>query len=159
MTGLISMHGRVAAIFLIAGGIASSVDAAGPQVYSSRCSMCHQPNGAGIPGQFPRLSGRVGQIAASKDGRSYLVKVVLFGMFGPVDVDGRHISGMMPPMGSLADQDVADTLNFVVTLEKPKKAITPFTAAEVKAIRNAEKLTAAKVASLRAGLASKGTIP
>lgn len=121
--------------------------------------MCHQRTGAGLPGQFPRLSGRVATIAASQAGRAYLVKVLLYGMFGAIDVDGRRINGMMPPMGSLADQDVADTLNFVVALEKPKKKVASFTAAEVKAVRSAGTLTASAVGKIRADLAAKGDVP
>lgn len=133
--------------------------AAGAQTFASRCAMCHQANGAGLPGQFPRLKGRMGAIAASKEGRAYLIKVVLFGMFGPIEVDGKRISGMMPALGSMSDQDVADTLNFAVMLEKPKKAVASFTAGEVKAARAAGSLTAAGVAKARAAAAARGAIP
>lgn len=140
-------------------GWALPAHATGAQTFASRCAMCHQANGAGLPGQFPRLSGRAAAIAASKDGRDYLIKVLLFGMFGPIDVDGKRISGMMPSVGSLGDQDVADTLNFIVALEKPKKHVAPFSAAEVKAVRAAGKLTASGVAKVRAAAAAKGAIP
>ncbi|WP_245656414.1 c-type cytochrome [Novosphingobium naphthalenivorans] len=144
---------------LLSASYASLANAAGVQVFSSRCSACHQPDGAGVPGQFPRLKGRISQIAASKDGRGYLITVVLYGMFGAINVDGRQISGMMPPMGSLSDQDIADTLNFAVALEKPRKKVAVFTAAEVKTVRGAGRLPAAGVAKQRAELATKGVIP
>lgn len=161
MPGAISMRSRI----IVAGALSMSalqaapVLAAGNQVYATRCSMCHQSDGAGVAGQFPRLKGRVGQIAGAKDGRAYLIKVVLFGMFGPITVDGRKISGMMPPMGSLSDHDAADTLNFLISLEKPKKAVAPFTAAEIKATRQGGPMSAAAVSKVRTGLAAKGIVP
>jgi hypothetical protein len=112
-----------------------------------------------VPGQYPRLKGRVGQIATSRDGRAYLITVVLYGMFGAIKVDERPITGMMPPMGSLSDQDIADTLNLAVGLEAPKKKVAAFTAAEVKGVRDAGRRSAADVAKLRAGLVAKGLIP
>ncbi|KHK90196.1 c-type cytochrome [Novosphingobium malaysiense] len=155
---------KLSRIVLVAAGLlpavhASSAHADGAEVYSSRCSACHKADGAGVLGQFPRLKGRVGQIATSKDGRSYLISVLLYGIFGAVSVDGRQLNGMMPPMGSLSDQDIADTLNFTVALEKPGKKIAAFTAAEVKHVRNAGRLSAAQVAKQRAALAAKGAIP
>lgn len=152
------------ATILIAGigaglSLSAPAQASGTEVYASRCSMCHQSTGAGLPGQFPRLKGRAGEIATSKAGREYLIKVMLFGMFGAIKVDGRAINGMMPGMGSLKDADIADTLNHVVMLEKPKGKVAPFTAAEVKAVRDAGKLSSAQVAKQRAALAAKGLIP
>jgi Cytochrome c2 len=149
----------MAGALCIAGVSAIPGEVSASQVYTTRCSMCHRPDGSGVAGQFPRLKGRAGEIAASKEGRSYLIEVVLFGIMGGIDVDGRKIAGMMPPMGSMADQDVADTLNYLVSMAKPKKAVAPFTAAEVKAVRARGKLTAAAVGKERAALAAKGLIP
>jgi mono/diheme cytochrome c family protein len=132
--------------------------AAGPQVYASRCSMCHQTTGAGLPGSFPRLSGRVSQIAASPDGRAYLVRVLLFGMYGSVTIDGKSINGLMPNMASMADQDMADVLNHVVSLKKVGKPAA-FTAAEVAKVRAGPKATTSAMAAERARLVAKGGFP
>lgn len=133
--------------------------AAGPQTFASRCSMCHQPSGAGLPGQFPRLSGRVSQIATSTDGRRYLAMVLLYGIYGPITVDDRKITGLMPGMGTLSDQDVADVLNHAVSLKKAAKPAAAFTAAEIAKVRAGGKMTAAQVAAERGRLAAKGLIP
>jgi len=132
--------------------------ATGQQTYNTRCSMCHQPSGAGLPGQFPRLSGRVAQIAATRDGRDYLVKLLLHGMSGSINVDGKPISGLMPGAGSLSDADIAEVLNYSVNLKKVGKP-APFTEAEVAKVRAAGKLSANQVAALRTGLAVRGAIP
>ncbi|HEX7853425.1 MAG TPA: cytochrome c [Sphingobium sp.] len=138
--------------------LASPALAGGQQNFAARCSMCHQTTGAGLPGQFPRLSGRVAQIAASPDGRAYLTKVLLNGMFGSITVDGQPINGLMPGMGAMNDQDIADILNYVVSLKKVGKPAS-FTAAEIARVRASGKMSASEVATERTRLATKGTIP
>lgn len=160
------MHGlkrRIASIgWTLALGaglcLTGAAHATGTATYLSRCSMCHQPSGAGLPGQFPRLSGRVAQIAASPAGRALLGKIMLYGMYGSIKVDGKMISGLMPPMGSLADQDVADVLNYVVAFKKGGKPVGPFTAAEVAKLRTV-KMSGAAVGAERNDLATKGLVP
>lgn len=139
-------------------GWALPASATASQTYSVRCATCHQISGAGLPGLYPRLKGRAGAIAGSKEGRTYLIKVTLFGLLGPIEVDGKRISGMMPPTATLSDQDVAEVLNHAVNLEKPQKAVPPFTAAEVKAVRATGPLTAAQVAKARAAAVLHGAI-
>ena len=36
----------------------------GAAVFDANCAFCHQGGGVGVPGQFPRLAGRAGAIAA-----------------------------------------------------------------------------------------------
>jgi mono/diheme cytochrome c family protein len=144
---------------IIMATLTSPASATGLQTFSSRCSMCHQPSGAGLPGQFPRLSGRVSQIAASPDGRRYLAFVLLYGIYGPIKVDGKPITGLMPGMGTLSDQDVADVLNHAVALQKPAKPVPAFTATEIAKIRATGKKTSSEVAAERGRLAAKGLIP
>jgi cytochrome c5 len=85
--------------------------------FNSNCSMCHQLAAAGLPGQFPRLAGRAGQIAATPAGRDYLEHVVLFGMAGRITVDGSPIFGVMPSFASLSNDDLAAALNYVANLD------------------------------------------
>jgi len=149
------------AVFLAAGVVAMTAPtlAAGPQTYSAQCSMCHQPNGAGLPGSFPRLAGRLPVIAGSPAGRHYLAMVLLHGLYGPIAVDGKHISGLMPSMASLSDQAIADVLNHAMTLDKAARKIAPFTAAEIGKVRAAGGKTGADVAAERARLAALKLIP
>ena len=85
--------------------------ATGQQTFAAQCSMCHQPDGAGLPGSFPRLKGRIAAIAGSPEARSYPIMVLLHGLYGPITVDGQQISGLMPPVGGqLNDQAVAEVL-------------------------------------------------
>ena len=46
---------------------------------------------------------------------SYLIRVVLNGMAGPIEVGGRRYDAVMTPLRYLKDQQVADVLNFILT--------------------------------------------
>ena len=147
------------ALAAIAATHATPALATGQQTYSGQCSMCHQPTGAGLPGTFPRLAGRVPIIAGSPDGRKYLASVLLYGLYGPVMIDGKQISGLMPPMASLNDQAIADVLNHVLTLGKPGRKIAPFTAAEIAAVRAGVRKSGAVVGEERKRLVGLKLIP
>src|SRR5579863_8381874 len=97
-------------------------DASHSAAFDTNCSMCHQLGAAGVPGQFPRLAGRAGRIAATAAGRNYLERVVLFGMIGSVTVDGSPIvGGVMPSFASLSDTDLADALDYITSLDDSGK--------------------------------------
>ena len=94
-----------------ANAISSEPDKADYQ----RCAACHLPTGEGIPGAFPPLKGRVANIAASDEGRSYLVSVVNAGLMGSITVDGVSYMGVMPAQGSSYDAAaISDVLNHSV---------------------------------------------
>ncbi len=48
-------------------------------------------------------------------GRGHLIRTVLNGMSGPIEVKGRRYDAVMTPLRYLKDQQVADVLNFVLT--------------------------------------------
>lgn len=85
----------------------------GAQVYGS-CSGCHQANGQGVPGTFPPLAGHAPDLFAADP--EYLAQVVLFGLQGPITVEGSQYSGVMPAWHeSLSDAQIAAVLNYVLT--------------------------------------------
>lgn len=150
--------GHTALLLVAASGMTGEGRASGAQTYATKCAMCHQPDGAGLAGQFPRLNGRAAQIAASPDGRALLGKILLNGMYGTIKVDGKTMTGLMPPMPMLTDQDAADVLNYVVALRKGGKAPAPFKAAEIAKLR-AARLSSAAVGTERNRLAGTGIVP
>ncbi|AGH49186.1 cytochrome c class I [Sphingomonas sp. MM-1] len=129
-----------------------------PQAYKANCQMCHQSAAQGVPGVYPRLAGRMDKVAASEDGRRYLIAVLLHGQTGRIMVDGKPLSGAMLPYARLADKDLADILTYISTAGARAKA-RPFTPAEVAAVRAAPKLPAAKVGEERGRLATAGIVP
>jgi mono/diheme cytochrome c family protein len=82
----------------------------GKAVFTRVCAVCHQPTGVGVPGAFPPLAGS--EIAATKD-PTIPIKIVLFGLQGPITVSGKAFNSVMPPQGAiLSDKDIADALSY-----------------------------------------------
>ena len=122
--------------------------------FDTNCAMCHQLEAAGVPGQFPRLAGRAGKIAATAAGRNYLECVVLFGMIGGITVDDTPIvGGVMPSFASLSDQDLADALDYIVSLDDSGKFHwhgAVFKPADIARARAGKQLSPTEVHGLRA---------
>ena len=112
--------------------------AAGSDVYTLRCVICHQPSAQGVPGLYPPLANSIGFDLNLKRGRNYLIQVALNGMTGPVNVNGIIYNGLMPPFAQLPDAEIADVLNYVLTTfnaDQLPKDFAPITAHEVKQAR------------------------
>lgn len=142
--------GVVALALLLGVSLAQS----GQALYGQYCASCHQANGQGLPGAFPPLGGHVQEILAKKDGRAYLIQVVLFGLQGAIKVKGQTYNGAMPAWeAQLKDDQIAAILNFLATGfgNKPPAGFKPYTPEEVKKER-AKKLTPQKVYALRQAL-------
>ncbi len=125
----------------------------GAATYDTICTACHQPTGLGVPGTFPPLSGHAAAILARPGGRAYLARVVLYGLQGEIDVDGKHFNGTMPPLGdALSDEQLAAALDYVLHSWTNDKALppgfAPFVPSEIAGARN-DKLTAGEVYALR----------
>ncbi|MEZ5983009.1 MAG: cytochrome c [Parvularculaceae bacterium] len=126
-----------------AAGEAAPAAEHGGKVYQ-RCAACHLPTGAGVPGAFPRLAGRINQAATGDGGRDYLVMVVSKGLVGEIEIDGRKYRGVMPAQAGLTDEDIAAVLNYAMALK------TPGEAAPAAAMEPAKPFTKEEVAEIRA---------
>lgn len=77
------------------------------------CGTCHQPDGKGLPASgFPPLVGT--KWVTGNEER--LIKVVLKGLLGPIDINGRKYPGQVPMTpfeGLLNDEEVAAVLTYV----------------------------------------------
>lgn len=126
-------------------------EAMGQQAFTSTCAACHQATGQGIPGAFPPLAGHAAEVYQA-GGREYLIQVVLYGLQGAITVNGTTYNGVMPPWPNLSDDQVANSLNYVLTAWGDAPAdFTPFRGAEVAALRGAG-LSGADVHAARAEL-------
>ena len=85
--------------------------AAGKSLYTGTCSVCHQDNGAGLPGVFPPLAA---SDWVNSQGEDELIKVILNGLTGPVTVNGEDYNSVMPPMSQLTDDEIANILTYVL---------------------------------------------
>jgi len=142
------------AALLAAGAGAAYAD--GAAVFDNSCAFCHQAAGVGVPGQFPRLAGRVGAIADKPDGKKFLPQILLNGMSGRISVDGEPILGIMPAFDSLSDDDIASVLNYLTALDH---APVPFTADEIKAARDQPRMSPTDIAAERTRLSAAKIVP
>jgi len=95
------------------------------------CAACHQANGMGTPGQFPPLAG-ADWVLESDPGR--IIRIVLDGVSGPMNVNGVAYNNVMPPWRStLNDEEVAQVLTYARTAWN--NSASPVTTEQVAAIR------------------------
>jgi nitrite reductase (NO-forming) len=83
---------------------------AGQELFAGTCSVCHQANGAGLPGVFPPLA-KSDYLAADL---TRAMRVVLHGLTGKLTVNGHEYNSVMPPMNQLNDDEVANILTYVL---------------------------------------------
>jgi len=103
----------------------------------NNCSSCHQANGNGIPGAFPPLNKNAA-LKYNAD-RDYLLKAVVFGLNGEIEVDGNKYNGAMPAWAQLSDEEIAAVLNHELSSwDNPGiiKAFQPYLPADVARIRS-----------------------
>lgn len=105
-------------------------DTPGGKLYAQVCAACHMPNGSGVPGMQPALTGSA--VVAGDTNR--LINVLLQGPAAVLPADREKFSNVMPPFSVLSDADVASVITYL------RKNFAP-TAPEV---------TAAQVAAQRA---------
>lgn len=129
---------------------AAAAQADGAQVYAA-CSGCHQAEGQGLAGAFPPLAGHAPELYRAD--REYLVRVLLYGLAGPIQVEGQTYAGVMPAWADqLSDEQIAAVLNHIVTAWGNEEALpedfSPYAAGDVAALRG-EGLEPADVHALR----------
>jgi mono/diheme cytochrome c family protein/glucose/arabinose dehydrogenase len=77
------------------------------------CITCHQADGKGLPASgFPPLSGTA-WVTGNED---RLIKVILKGLMGPLEINGKNYDGQVPmtPFGGLLnDEEVAAVATYV----------------------------------------------
>lgn len=114
----------------------------GENLFLKNCAICHQPAGIGQTGLAPPLIASRGSALARrvplKDGRAYLLKVLSFGLVGPIEVGTERYSGLMPAFGQLTDTELATIARYIT--EDLNKGLlpldfVPFRANEFAAMR------------------------
>jgi mono/diheme cytochrome c family protein len=122
-----------------AAPVATVASAAGAELYS-RCTVCHQSNGAGVPGAFPPLA----ESEWVNGPVSRPVAILLHGLQGEITVKGTKYNSQMMAYGTgvpMTDDEIAAVLTYVRSnFGNSAPAVTP-----------------AEVATIRASLASRTT--
>lgn len=102
----------IAGAALAAGAGAQSQGAqprTGAQIFSTTCAACHQAQGEGTQ-MYPPLAGSEWVNGAE----SRLVRIIMHGLNGDVEVQGQVYNGAMPAWGStLSDAEIAAVATYI----------------------------------------------
>jgi nitrite reductase (NO-forming)/hydroxylamine reductase len=81
----------------------------GRDVFNAHCAACHQQDGSGLAGAFPPLAKSDYLLGDRKE----VIGAALFGLSGPITVNGVDYNGVMPSLGYLDDADLAAAMSYV----------------------------------------------
>jgi|WetSurMetagenome_2_1015567.scaffolds.fasta_scaffold612662_2 nitrite reductase (NO-forming) len=79
------------------------------QLFIKYCRTCHMADGKGVRGMFPPLSGNP-KVTGQPD---EVIRIVLFGLKGPITVNERDYNQVMPAQASLTDNQIAEILSYI----------------------------------------------
>ena len=126
-------------------------DVNGEGIYLTNCSSCHQNSGEGVAGAFPPLVAHAPAVYNAEGGREYLIRLLLHGLVGPIEVNGQGYNGVMLAWQQLGDDQIAAVLNYTLTSwgnEALLENFEPYTAEDVEPYRG-ETLSSEDVYELR----------
>jgi mono/diheme cytochrome c family protein len=83
--------------------------ARGKEIYVETCIACHMGKGEGLKGTFPPLA-KADYLLKNPDKAIASIK---FGLKGKIVVNGVVYDGMMPSP-NLADDEIADVMNYIL---------------------------------------------
>lgn len=116
---------------------ASAQAANGAKIYGTVCGACHQAQGTGVHGIFPPLAGSE-WVTGSEE---RLIRIILHGLTGDIEVNGETYSSTMPPFGSaMKDAEVAAVATYIRTnFTNKAPPVTVATVAKIRAATAARK--------------------
>lgn len=100
----------------------------GKKIFETRCLVCHQADGGGVPNMNPPLDG-----ASNVNGKDIarLVKIIKNGYDERVALDGMYYNNAMTANPDLKEEAIADVLTYIRTSWSNKA--TAVTVSQVKA--------------------------
>lgn len=106
----------------------------GRRIFDNTCAGCHQASGLGIPGQFPPLAGSEWVQAP---GANKIIRIVLNGFQGPVEVKGSAFNSVMVSWrDTLKDDEIAAVITYIRQNREWGNSASAVTPEQVKAIRD-----------------------
>ena len=84
----------------------------GKKIYETRCLVCHQADGGGVPNMNAPLDGSSNVVG---NNIARLVKIIRGGYSEKIALDGYYYSNVMTPNPDLTDADIANLLSYIRT--------------------------------------------
>ncbi len=113
-------------IIAVAGNAQNKIN--GKKIYETRCLVCHQSDGGGVPNMNPPLDGASNVIG--KD-IARLVKIIRNGYDERIALDGMYYNNAMTANPDLKEDAIADVLTYIRTSWSNKAGVV--TTSQVKA--------------------------
>ena len=105
--------------------------AKGKKIYETRCLVCHQADGGGVPNMNAPLDGATNVVGNNV---ARLVRIVKGGYNEKIALDGYYYNNVMTPNPDFKDEDIANVLSYVRNSWGNKAS--KITVAQVKAALN-----------------------
>jgi mono/diheme cytochrome c family protein/glucose/arabinose dehydrogenase len=107
----------------------------GKTLYLSTCGACHQLNGLGLDGLAPPLA----ESEWANGPADRIIRIVLHGVRGPIDVGGRRFEMEMPGLGTMGDAQLAAMITYARReWDNTGSPVTPETVAKVRGETSAQ---------------------
>lgn len=82
----------------------------GKKIYETRCLVCHQADGGGVPNMNAPLDGSTNVVS---NDIARLVKIIKNGFNERVELDGLYYSNSMTPNPDLTSAQISDVLSYI----------------------------------------------
>jgi mono/diheme cytochrome c family protein len=102
----------------------------GRDLYAISCGACHQPHGLGQDGLAPPLKDS----DWSTGSKERMIRIVLHGLQGPIEVHGKKWELIMPGLSVFDDEQIASIMTYV--RREWGHTASPVDPSEVKSIRS-----------------------
>lgn len=103
----------------------------GKKIYETRCLVCHQADGGGVPNMNAPLDGSSNVVG---NNIARLVKIIRGGYSEKIALDGYYYNNVMTANPDLKDDDIANVLSYVRTSWSNKAS--KVTVAQVQVAKN-----------------------
>lgn len=102
----------------------------GKEIYDQHCMACHQKDGSGVSAMYPPVV----QNPRVLGDKQQLIKIILEGQEGQIEVNGQVYNGVMAPYDFLSNEEVASVLTYIrKNFKNDAKAISPEEVQQVRA--------------------------
>jgi mono/diheme cytochrome c family protein len=119
--------------FLIAVAANAQNTINGKKIYETRCLVCHQSDGGGVPSMNPPLDG-----ASNVNGKDIarLVKIIRNGYDERIALDGMYYNNAMTANPDLKEDAIADVLTYIRTSWSNKAGVVTTNQVKAALVKN-----------------------